>query len=136
MAGAANAPADEVTISLGQMAYTPGDVTIKVDTDVTLRLVNNGLAMHNLTIDAPGVRGEMLAAGEEMKLTVNLPAGDYGIGCDVPGHRRHDRCDLRRGVTAPHKVKREAPGDESIAGRFLGCACAQQRCSVSHVIGG
>jgi uncharacterized cupredoxin-like copper-binding protein len=87
VAEAANAPADEVTISLDEMAYTPGDVTIKADTDVTLRLVNNGLATHNLTIDAPGVRGGMLAAGEEQELTVNLPAGDYGIGCDVPGHR-------------------------------------------------
>ena len=84
---AADAPADEITISLNEMAYTPGEVTIKADTDVTLRLVNDGLATHNLTIDALGLRGEMLAAGEEMELTVNLPAGDYSIGCDVPGHR-------------------------------------------------
>ena len=87
VAEAADAPADEITISLSEMAYTPGEVTIKADTDVTLRLVNDGLATHNLTIDALGLRGEMLAAGEEMELTVNLPAGDYSIGCDVPGHR-------------------------------------------------
>ncbi len=87
MAESADAPATEVTITLDEMTYTPGDVTINAGTDVTLRLVNNGLATHNLTIDAPGMRGEMLAGGEELELTVNLPAGDYGFGCDVPGHR-------------------------------------------------
>ncbi len=87
VAEAADAPANEVTIALDEMTYTPRDVTIKAGTDVTLHLVNEGIATHNLTIDAPGVRGEMLAAGEEMELTVNLPEGDYSIGCDVPGHR-------------------------------------------------
>jgi len=87
VAEAAEAPANEVTIALEEMTYTPRDVTITADTDVTLRLVNNGLATHNLTIDAPGVHGEMLSGGEELELTVNLPEGDYGFGCDVPGHR-------------------------------------------------
>jgi uncharacterized cupredoxin-like copper-binding protein len=29
----------------------------------------------------------MVVAGETVELTVNLPPGDYAIGCDVPGHR-------------------------------------------------
>ncbi len=29
----------------------------------------------------------MVAGGEETTIVVNLPAGTYAIGCDVPGHR-------------------------------------------------
>lgn len=87
VAEAAATSASEVTIALDEMTYTPGEVTIKANTDVTIHLVNNGLATHNLTIDVPGIRGAMLAGGEETDVTVNLPEGDYGFGCDVPGHR-------------------------------------------------
>jgi len=87
IAEAADAAANEVTITLDEMTYAPRDVTIKADTDVTLRLVNNGGAAHNVTIDELGVTGEMLAAGEESTVEVNLSEGDYGYGCDVPGHR-------------------------------------------------
>ena len=81
------ASTNEVTIAIDEMTYAPRDVTIKADTDVTLRLVNNGAAAHNVTIDGLGNVGQMLAAGEETEVVVNLPEGNYGFGCDVPGHR-------------------------------------------------
>lgn len=67
--------------------FDPGEITIPADTDVTLRLVNEGVASHNLTIDGAGIASPVVAGGEEIELVVNLPAGDYTIGCDVPGHR-------------------------------------------------
>lgn len=67
--------------------FDPSEIVIPADTDVTLRLVNVGAASHNLTIDGAGIVSPVLAGGEETTIVVNLPAGDYSIGCDVPGHR-------------------------------------------------
>jgi len=68
-------------------SFDPGEITIPANTDVTLRLVNEGNATHNLTIDGPGIISEMVPGGESTELVVNLPPGTYSIGCDVPGHR-------------------------------------------------
>lgn len=87
IAASAASPAQEVTIELSEMMYTPSEVTIAADTDVTLRLVNNGVASHDFSISALGINSGMVAAGEEVTLSVNVPAGDYAFGCDVPGHR-------------------------------------------------
>jgi len=35
----------------------------------------------------PGLSSPVIAGGEDAELVVNLPPGDYAIGCDVPGHR-------------------------------------------------
>lgn len=84
-AAADSAPA--LTIELSDMRYTPSSLTIPANQEVTIRLVNNGFATHDISIDALGIKSKMLAAGEEVELTVNLPEGTYGFGCDVPGHR-------------------------------------------------
>ena len=68
-------------------SFDPGEITIPANTDVTLRLVNEGSAVHNLTIDGVGIVSEMVLGGEAIELVVNLPPGTYAIGCDVPGHR-------------------------------------------------
>ncbi|HYH10921.1 MAG TPA: cupredoxin domain-containing protein [Thermomicrobiales bacterium] len=68
-------------------SFDPGEVTIPANTDVTLRLVNEGEATHNLTIDGAGIVSDMVEGGEAIELVVNLPPGTYSIGCDVPGHR-------------------------------------------------
>jgi uncharacterized cupredoxin-like copper-binding protein len=52
-----------------------------------MKLVNTGAATHSLTIDGTGVASPMVKGGESFDLKVNLPPGDYAIGCDVPGHR-------------------------------------------------
>lgn len=86
VAGEADAAA-EVTIELSEMSYAPAELSIKADTDVTLRLVNNGVASHDFSIGALGITSQKIAAGESMELVVNVPAGDYAFGCNVPGHR-------------------------------------------------
>lgn len=68
-------------------SFDPGEIVIPADTDVTLRLVNEGVATHNLTIDGVGMASPMIPGGEEATMVVNLPAGTYAVGCDVPGHR-------------------------------------------------
>jgi uncharacterized cupredoxin-like copper-binding protein len=62
-------------------------VTIPADTEVTLRLVNEGVAAHNLSIEGTGIESPMVGSGETYELVVNLPPGDYVIVCEVPGHR-------------------------------------------------
>ncbi|HEV2074452.1 MAG TPA: cupredoxin domain-containing protein [Thermomicrobiales bacterium] len=62
-------------------------MVIPANTDVTLRLVNEGVASHNLTIDGAGIVSPVIPGGEETTIVVNLPSGTYSIGCDVPGHR-------------------------------------------------
>jgi uncharacterized cupredoxin-like copper-binding protein len=68
-------------------SFAPSELTIPANTDVTLKLENKGAATHNLTIDGTGVSSAMVPGGETVELTLNLPPGDYTIGCDVPGHR-------------------------------------------------
>jgi uncharacterized cupredoxin-like copper-binding protein len=68
-------------------SFDPSELTIPANTDVTLKLVNEGKATHSLTVDGAGVASPNVAGGETYELTVNLPPGDYRIGCDVPGHR-------------------------------------------------
>jgi uncharacterized cupredoxin-like copper-binding protein len=53
---------------------------------VTLRLINTGYASHNLSIAGAEVGSTVVPAGEEATIVVNLPAGDYAIAGDVPGH--------------------------------------------------
>jgi plastocyanin len=72
---------------LATSTFDPSEIVIPADTNVTLRLVNVGAASHNLTIDGAGIVSPVLAGGEETTIVVNLPAGVYSIGCDVPGHR-------------------------------------------------
>lgn len=62
-------------------------MTIPADTEVTLKLVNEGKATHSLTIDGTTFASPMIEGGKSFDLTVKLPPGDYTIGCDVPGHR-------------------------------------------------
>ncbi len=86
VATTASAPANELTVELSEMLYTPSDISIAANTDVTLRLVNSGVASHDFSIGALGVSSGTVAAGEEVTLTVNVPAGDYAFGCSVAGH--------------------------------------------------
>jgi len=68
-------------------AFDPNELTIPANTDVTLHLQNEGNATHNMTITGTGISSPMIPGGESADVVVNLPPGDYAIGCDVPGHR-------------------------------------------------
>ncbi len=61
-------------------------MTIPANTEVTLRVVNNGSAAHNLALSTVGIATPVLEAGEAYDLVLTLPAGDYPMVCEVPGH--------------------------------------------------
>lgn len=88
-AGSADAPvpgATAVEVVATDLQFDPTSVTIAAGDPVNLTLVNDGLALHDLTIPALGFRldadpGER-ASGS---LTVDDP-GTYAFECSVPGH--------------------------------------------------
>ncbi len=79
--------ATEITVAMRDLYFEPAELTIPANTDVTLRLVNEGAAGHNLSVTVAGLTTPVLMAGKEHELVVNLPAGDYEIVCDVRGHK-------------------------------------------------
>jgi plastocyanin len=77
----------EVTVAMRDLYFEPEELTIPANTDVTLRVVNEGAAAHNLSVTVAGISTPVLMAGKEHDVVVNLPAGDYEIVCDVRGHK-------------------------------------------------
>lgn len=51
-----------------------------------MRVVNEGAAAHNLSLNVAGLKTPVLEAGEAYELVLNLPAGNYAIVCEIPGH--------------------------------------------------
>ena len=76
-----------VTIEMVDIAFDPKDVTIPANTDVTVTLPNNGVAVHNFNIDELGIKTEDVPGGGSTTVTINAPAGTYEFYCGVPGHR-------------------------------------------------
>lgn len=68
-------------ISLSQSAFKPGAYTFKV--------LNQGQASHNLTIDGPGVDKQAsptMPGGGSGEVSVTLQAGTYELLCSVADH--------------------------------------------------
>ena len=78
----------EVTVTAVDIAYEPTELSIAADTDVTITLVNGGVLQHDFNIEDTEFATELLNAGQEASITVNLPAGEYVYYCSVPGHRQ------------------------------------------------
>jgi nitrite reductase (NO-forming) len=67
--------------------FTPKDLTIPADTEVTLKIVNKGLMQHDLVCDPLKLNSGRLNAGDEVELTVKAAKGSYQFFCSVPGHK-------------------------------------------------
>lgn len=76
-----------ITIEMVDIAFNPNAITIPANTDVTITLPNNGVALHNFNIDALGIKTEDVASGGSTTVTINAPAGTYEYYCSIPGHR-------------------------------------------------
>jgi plastocyanin len=76
-----------VTIEMVDIAFNPKEVTIPANTDVTITLPNNGVAVHNFHVDELGIQSEDVQGGGSTTVTINAPAGTYEFYCAVPGHR-------------------------------------------------
>jgi uncharacterized cupredoxin-like copper-binding protein len=53
---------------------------------VTLTLPNEGVTLHNFSIDALGIDVD-IAPGTAEQVVINAPAGEYEYYCKVPGHK-------------------------------------------------
>jgi len=80
---------DESTfvIEMHDTYFTPKDLTIPADTEVTLKIVNKGLMQHDLVCDPLKLSIERLRAGGEVELKLKAKQGSYQFYCSVPGHK-------------------------------------------------
>jgi uncharacterized cupredoxin-like copper-binding protein len=74
-----------VTIELVDIAFKPKEATLPTGGPATLTIHNNGLALHNFSIDALDISVD-LGPGESETVTIDAPAGDYDYYCNIPGH--------------------------------------------------
>jgi len=82
------ASATEVTVHTVDLAFEPRDLTIPANTDVTVRVENLGVILHDLTIDQLGVTSGTLSRGQATAVTINAAPGTYQFYCSIPGHRQ------------------------------------------------
>lgn len=66
--------------------FEPNALTIAADTDATVSLPNEGVTLHNFSIDELGIDVDVEAGGAEA-VAINAPAGTYEFFCNVPGHK-------------------------------------------------
>ena len=78
--------AQEVTISMHDIYFDPAEVTIPADTPVTVKLPNEGAALHDFSIDALGIAVEV-NPGDTGEVTIDAPPGEYEYYCSIPGHK-------------------------------------------------
>ncbi len=87
----AGPPPGAITVTMTEYKFTPSNLELKSG-NATFYLVNSGGQQHDMVIaDAKGkvmARSELVSAGDTSNFVVTeLPAGTYGIYCDVPGHK-------------------------------------------------
>ncbi len=67
--------------------FEPDELSIPADTEVTVRLPNEGVTPHNFSIDELGIDVD-IAPGATEETVINAPAGEYEYYCNVPGHKQ------------------------------------------------
>ncbi len=82
---AAAAPQTVDVVSL-DIFFEPNEVSIPANTDVTFVLPNDGVTLHNFSIDELDISIDQ-APGETQEVVINAPAGTYEYYCNVPGHK-------------------------------------------------
>ena len=85
-AEAAAQGAETVEIVMLDIFFEPVAVTIPADTGVTLTLANEGVTLHNFSIDALDVSVDV-DPGASKEVVIDAPAGTYEFYCNVPGHK-------------------------------------------------
>ncbi|MCC6704204.1 MAG: cupredoxin domain-containing protein, partial [Thermomicrobiales bacterium] len=77
----------ELQIEAVDIAFDTKELAGPANTDFTITLTNNGAAQHDFVIEGTDFKTEILNAGQNQTITVNLPAGEYIFYCSIPGHR-------------------------------------------------
>ena len=84
------APAQEVTITATEMAFSPTTLEVKAGEPVTLTVKNNGVLEHNWQAV---IGGETIVVAVQPKQSASRTftpqaAGTYKVICNVPGHEQ------------------------------------------------
>jgi uncharacterized cupredoxin-like copper-binding protein len=85
-AGEVPAEAAAQTVTSFDIYFEPKEVTIPANSDVTFTLPNDGVTVHNFSIDALGVSVDQ-PPGETQTAVINAAPGSYEYYCNVPGHK-------------------------------------------------
>ena len=89
--GGATQPAGSIKVTMTEFAFSPNSLTAPAG-KVVFFLVNGGSVAHDLVVEKKADNSrvgasELVSAGDSSVFTIdNLPAGDYLIICDQPGH--------------------------------------------------
>jgi uncharacterized cupredoxin-like copper-binding protein len=78
---------EAVAVESYDIYFEPSELTSPADTDVTVRLPNEGVTPHNFSIDELGISVD-IAPGATEEAVINAPAGTYEYYCNVPGHKQ------------------------------------------------
>jgi plastocyanin len=84
----AAAATTEFAVEAIDIAYDVKSLEIPANTDVTITITNNGVAVHDFNIEGTDIAsGFINGGGSTATVTVNLAPGEYTFFCSVPGHR-------------------------------------------------
>ena len=85
--GAPAASAPVVDIEATEFAFKPATVNLSAAGAATIRIVNKGIAEHDVTVDS--IKFTVLAKpGESVSGTATFAAGTYDFYCSIPGHKQ------------------------------------------------
>jgi uncharacterized cupredoxin-like copper-binding protein len=84
---AAAGAGEAVEVVSHDIFFEPDALSIPADSDVTVRLPNEGVTAHNFSIDELGISVD-IAPGATEETLINAPAGSYEFYCNVPGHKQ------------------------------------------------
>lgn len=82
----ASAGTTEQVVTSFDIFFEPRDIAIPANTDVSFRLPNDGVTLHNFSIDELGVDIN-IQPSETAEVLINAPPGSYEYYCSIPGHR-------------------------------------------------
>jgi plastocyanin len=85
-AAAATGEGEAVEVESYDIYFEPEELSIPADTDVTVNLPNEGVSLHNFSIDELGIDVD-ISPGATEETVINAPAGEYEYYCNVPGHK-------------------------------------------------
>jgi plastocyanin len=86
-AAAGEGTGEAVEVVSHDIFFEPDALSIPANTDVTVRLPNEGVTPHNFSIDELGIDVD-IAPGATEETVINAPAGEYEYYCNVPGHKQ------------------------------------------------
>ena len=77
-----------IELTTGDMKFAPKSLTIPANTDITLRITNEGKLPHDVVLVGTSLATARIVSGATAELTLNLAPGTYTFICSVLGHKQ------------------------------------------------